>query len=116
MSLPPQVPKNGFNENRDALEDKEELASVEIGNRSDDAGGRDRAPEPLFVSSIRKDEPIVTKIELWSYYRQSLFLFLLNFAVVLSLIISFKVYYNGDNVCRKYILFPKLSRLKDCSK
>ena len=31
--------------------------------------------------------------------------FLLNFAVVLSLTISVKVYYNGDNV-GKYILFP----------
>ncbi len=24
---------------------------------------------PIFVSSIRKDEPIVTRRELWSYYR-----------------------------------------------
>ena len=73
LLVPPssQVPKNGFDENSDALEDKQELASVEIGDRSDDAGGRERVPEPLFVSSIRKDEPIVTRIELWSYYRQS---------------------------------------------
>jgi hypothetical protein len=69
--LPPQVPKNGFDENSDALEGKQELVSVEIGNRLDNAGGRDRAPEPLFVSSIRNDEPIVTRTELWSYYRQS---------------------------------------------
>ena len=75
-----EVPKNDFGKNRDALEDKQELPSVEIGNpldirTTDDAGGRDRAPEPLFVSSIRRDEPIVTRIELWSYYRQSFFLF-----------------------------------------
>ena len=82
MSRPvtPRVPKNDVGENRDALEDKQELAFVEIGNRfdiktTDDAGGRDKAPGPLFVSSIRKDEPIVTRIELWSYYRRSLFLF-----------------------------------------
>jgi hypothetical protein len=72
-------PVTDFGENRDVpvLEDKQELASVEIGNRSDiktkDDAGRDRALEPLFVSSIRKDEPIVTRKELWSYYRQSLF-------------------------------------------
>ena len=72
-SVTPQVPKIDFGENRDA---KQEL---EIGNRFDikttDTGGRDRASKPLFVSSIRKDEPIVTRVELWSYYRQSLFLF-----------------------------------------
>lgn len=78
LPVTPQVPDIG--ENRDALEGKQELVAVEIGNRSDikttdDAGGR----EPLFVSSIRKDEPIVTRIELWSYYRQSLFLFPLEF-------------------------------------
>ena len=44
-------------------------------NATDDAGDRDRASEPLFVSSIRKDEPIVTRIELRSYYRWSLFMF-----------------------------------------
>ena len=81
MSRPLLPPKNGFDENRDAVEDnlKQELVSVELGNRSDikttDDAGRDRAPGPLFVSSIRKDEPIVTRMELWSYYRQSLFLF-----------------------------------------
>jgi len=32
--------------------------------------------EPLFISSISKDEPVVTRRELWSYY----------------------LYYNGDNV------------------
>ena len=67
MSRPPQVPKNGLG---DALEDKQELVSIEIGNRSDDAGDRERVPKLLFVSSIRKDEPVVTRIELWSYYRQ----------------------------------------------
>jgi hypothetical protein len=70
----PLLPVTPQSENRDALEDKQKLVSVEIGNRSDikttDDAGRDRA---LFVSSIRKDEPIVTRIELWSYYRQSLF-------------------------------------------
>ena len=83
MSRPvTQVPKNDSSENRDALEDKQEPVSVEIGNgfdtkTTDDASGRDRAPEPLFVSSIRKDEPVVTRIELWSYYRWSLFCSLL---------------------------------------
>ena len=74
-------PVTDFGENRDVplavLEDKQGLASVEIGNCSNikpkDDAGRDRAPEPLFVPSIRKDEPIVTRKELWSYYRQSLF-------------------------------------------
>ena len=73
MSRPLLPPKIG--EKKDALEDKQELVqvSVEIGNHSDDAGGKERAPEPLFVSSIRKDElePIVTRKELWSYYRES---------------------------------------------
>jgi hypothetical protein len=66
-------PVTDFSENRDVpvLEDKQELASVEIGIKTKDDAGRDRAP--LFVSSIRKDEPIVTRKELWSYYRQSLF-------------------------------------------
>ena len=82
VTKPTQVPKNNFD---DSLEDKHELVSVEIGNRLDDAGGKDRAPEPLFVSSIRKDEPMVTRIELWSYYRQSLFLFPLKFFPIVLL-------------------------------
>ena len=73
MSRTPQIADG----NRDALQDKLELVSVGNGNRLDDTGGRDRASKPLFVSSLRKDEPVVTRIELWSYYRQSLFLFLL---------------------------------------
>ena len=54
------------------LKEKQEEDSVQnegnidlktsIGNTS---GGRGA---PAFVSSIRKDEPIVTRRELWSYY------------------------------------------------
>ena len=36
----------------------------------DPAGGGDRPP---LLSSIRKDEAIVSRRELWSYYRQSSF-------------------------------------------
>lgn len=95
----PQFPKNSFDI---TLENKQE-PSVE------NAGGRDRT---FFVSSIKKDEPIVTRIELWSYYRQC---FPKISYCVLSITISFKVYYNGDNVCRKCFLFSRPSRLKNCS-
>ena len=46
--------------------------------------------------SVGKDEPIVTRRELWSYYRQSSFF---SLELWTHLEISFKVYYNGNNVC-----------------
>jgi hypothetical protein len=64
-----------------------EGAAVEIDDlnlKTTDAGGRGKVLAPLFVSSTRKDEPIVTRMELWSYYCQSSSFSLLNSAVVLS--------------------------------
>jgi hypothetical protein len=48
-----------------------------------------------FVSSISKDEPVVTRRELWSYYSPYL---LLSPASVFKLNKLPTVYYNGDNV------------------
>lgn len=50
---------------------------------------------PAFVSSISKDEPIVTRKELWSYYRTSQ---CSRFCCPLGSFLA-TVYYNGDNVC-----------------
>jgi hypothetical protein len=75
MSGPsPVTPRDCNDLSQNALEDEQKEAAVEIGNNlelksTDDAGGRDRVLVPLFISSIRKDEPIVTRRELWSYYR-----------------------------------------------
>jgi len=79
----PQVSRNrGTNFNQTAAFEE---VSVAIADRPDTktvdySGGDGKAP--VFVSSIRKDEPIVTRRELWSYYRQSSFLSLLSTAVV----------------------------------
>ena len=43
---------------------------------------------PPLLSSIRKDEAIVTRRELWSYYRQSPFFFLLEFRCFISKFLS----------------------------
>ena len=70
-----------------ALDERREQDSVVIEDRHDfktvldDKSNGSRAPP--FVSSIRKDEPIVTRRELWSYYRQSSFPDL-NTSMVLS--------------------------------
>lgn len=79
MSGPsPATPQDDNDFGQNALEDKQEEAVIEIDdlNRldpktTDDAGGRGKVLAPWFVSSISKDEPIVTRIELWSYYCQS---------------------------------------------
>ena len=83
-----------------ALDERQEQDSVAIGDRHDFKAVLDDKSNggsaPPFVSSIRKDEPIVTRRELWSYYRQSSFP-ILSTSMVLSFFLS-KVYYNGDNV------------------
>lgn len=87
---------------QDLLEEKREEVSVAISADSiavDRAGNGGRPP---LLSSIGKDEPIVTRRELWSYYRQSSFP---SRALLPRLEFSFKVYYNGNNVCN-FILFP----------
>ena len=69
-SIAPQVPRNPDGE----FEEEQKEIHVEISNQLDlklennDGGRMPRAP--LFVSSISQSEPIVTRRELWSYYRQ----------------------------------------------
>ena len=99
------------NSDQKVLEEKREEDSVEIGDlktsiNDTTSGG------PIFVSSIRDDEPIVTRRELWSYYRQSSFF---SHPECYCGLIStlFTVYYNGDNVCTFYLV--SLFRLKDRS-
>lgn len=50
---------------------------------------------PAFVSSISTNEPIVTRRELWSYYRTFYFMPSPTMWLLMSMLI---VYYNGDNV------------------
>jgi hypothetical protein len=64
------------------------------GNFGGSISHKGSAPSSGFVSSISKNEPIVTRRELWSYYRTSrcsTYLFSFNS-------VATKVYYNGDNV------------------
>ena len=70
-SIAPQV--NGeFGQN--ALEEEQKKVSIQISDQLDfepaNNGGGHRPRAPLFVSSISQNEPIVTRRELWSYYRQ----------------------------------------------
>ena len=77
---------------------------------SADSGGK----ASLFVSSIGKDEPIVTRRELWSYYRQSS-IFISRVRLLSYLKVFFEVYYNGNNVYSVFFLFPGSFKLKICS-
>lgn len=57
-------------------EKSKKRSSVDLVNEPEDEGNKDStAPRTgvTFVSSIRKDEPIVTRKELWSYYCEFLF-------------------------------------------
>ena len=117
MSTPPPITPQlevSTNSGENALESQQKEKSVVISADPINAvnvelagsGGR-----PPLLSSIRKDEAVVTRRELWSYYRQSFFLLELRCP---HLEISFKVYYNGNNVC-KFILFTILFT-RNCSK
>jgi hypothetical protein len=61
-----------------ALEEKQNDVSVAIGSDPIDFitvdGPSNGRQTPLFVSSNRRDEPVVTRRELWSYYRQFIYL------------------------------------------
>lgn len=50
---------------------------------------------PPFVSSVNEDEPVVTRKELWSYYR-AFYFFVPDGHIAYAIYIA--VYYNGDNV------------------
>ncbi len=50
-----------------------------------------------FVSSISKDEPVVTRRELWSYYCT-----LASISCCIVILTISIVYYNGDNVGVSY--------------
>ncbi|KAF8166982.1 MFS general substrate transporter [Pholiota molesta] len=69
----PVLSKDSDRELELTLSEKSKEASTEIERVDDNVGKRSKGP--TFVSSITKDEPIVTRKELWSYY----------------------LYYNGDN-------------------
>ncbi|KAF8204562.1 MFS general substrate transporter [Pholiota molesta] len=69
----PVLSKDSDRELELTLSEKSKEASTEIERVEDNVGKRSKGP--TFVSSITKDEPIVTRKELWSYY----------------------LYYNGDN-------------------
>jgi hypothetical protein len=61
--LPPSIGGNA-NEKPTNLQD----APITSGARSDPSYAAKRGKGPLFISSISKDEPLVTRKELWSYY------------------------------------------------
>ncbi|KAJ3508017.1 hypothetical protein NLJ89_g5981 [Agrocybe chaxingu] len=52
-------------------------SNVVVSGSSDEGVGG----TPLFVGSISKDEPIVTRRELWSYYRASFYYLTLSYAL-----------------------------------
>ena len=67
-SIAPQV--NGeFGQNAFEEEQKVEI-SDQLDFKPESNGGGHMPRAPLFVSSISQNEPIVTRRELWSYYRQ----------------------------------------------
>ena len=74
-SIAPQVPRNPDGEfGQNALEEGQQEVSVEISDQlnlePENNAGSHRPRAPLFVSSTSQPEPIVTRRELWSYYRQ----------------------------------------------
>ena len=83
MSTPPLTSQVLMGSSQNALESQHREDSVVISADPINvvavnlagSGGR-----PPLLSSIRKDEAIVTRRELWSYYRQSSFLSFLNYA------------------------------------
>jgi hypothetical protein len=70
MSRPSPLTSQDSGQN--ALEEKQEEVSVVISADAINFVTVDRAGRSV-LSSIRNDEPIVTRRELWSYYRQSYF-------------------------------------------
>lgn len=67
-AMSPVTPQGDNDFDQNVLEDDQEVA-MEADNHLDLKTTDGRGPLPLFTSSIRKDEPIVTRRELWSYYR-----------------------------------------------
>jgi hypothetical protein len=88
MSTPSPLTSHVSNDSgQNAIEEKQKEDSVVISDpinfvTVDRAGSGGRPP---LLSSIRKDEPIVTRRELWSYYRQSSFLSLSSAALTRNL-------------------------------
>lgn len=73
MSGPsPQALLTSGDSAQNALEEKQKENSGDDPINSDPTGSGSRPP---LLSSIRKDEAVVTRRELWSYYRQSSFFF-----------------------------------------
>ena len=77
LSIAPQVPRNPDGEfGQNAVEEEQKEGPVSISDQLDfkfkpeNSGGGHMPRAPLFVSSISQNEPIVTRRELWSYYRQ----------------------------------------------
>jgi hypothetical protein len=62
----PVLSKDSDRELELTLSEKSKEASTEIERTEDNVGKRSKGP--TFVSSITKDEPVVTRKELWSYY------------------------------------------------
>lgn len=65
-----QTNDNDLGQNMPEEEKKEASVTIDdhiISETKDSASSEDRPM--VFVSSIMKDEPIVTRRELWSYYR-----------------------------------------------
>jgi len=71
---------------------KSSSIDVEEARRINQPELRNRSKGISFVSSITKNEPVVTRRELWSYYRALHGHFVMESADI------FSVYYNGDNV------------------
>ena len=79
MSTPPPLTQVSIESSQNAFESQQKEDSVVISPDPINvvavnlagSGGR-----PPLLSSIKKDEAIVTRRELWSYYRQSFFILL----------------------------------------
>jgi hypothetical protein len=76
-----------------AKKDSLEIAEGTLNPASSSPDGP-KAHNPLFVSSINANEPVVTRRELWAYYCTRL----LSGCHLLDSYAFVKVYYNGDNV------------------
>jgi hypothetical protein len=61
--------------------------------------GLDQSSLPVCQFATSNDEPVVTRKELWSYYRESSDLDTVSYRLTERH--SFPVYYNGDNVSER---------------
>lgn len=70
VSPPEPIVQNHQGVFTEMLDDRKELSRPETDSKSNGSVER-RSGGPQFVSTINKDEPIVTRRELWAYYSKN---------------------------------------------